>query len=92
MTRAPKFLTAVEAARKLSIRLDTLYCLLRIGRIASERRDGRWFVSAAAVEERMRLLGKSDNSSNPTGAIPNAPENVSHESFPAKEPSESNAG
>jgi len=50
-------------------RLDTLYCLLRIGRIAAERKDGRWFVSAAAVAERMKLLGKSDNSPNPTGAL-----------------------
>jgi len=88
MTPAPKFLTATEAARKLSIRLDTLYCLLRIGRIASERKNGRWFVSADAVEERMRLLGKSDNSSNPSRSFLQASE-TSHEKSLSQKPHES---
>jgi hypothetical protein len=43
-----------EAAIRLGIRLDSLYPLLRIGRLAARKKDGRWLVNAADVASRAR--------------------------------------
>lgn len=42
-----KELTAVEAARDAGIRLDVLYPMLRAGRLAARKVDGRWLIDAA---------------------------------------------
>ena len=38
-----------EAAMRLGIRLDSLYPLLRIGRLAARKKDGRWLINAADI-------------------------------------------
>lgn len=49
-----KELDVVAAARQLGCRLDTLYLLLRGGRIpGAEKREGRWVIPQSAVEARI---------------------------------------
>ncbi len=50
----PKELTTTEAARQLGLRLDYLTMLLRSGRLAGRKKDGRWLVSAEAVAARLQ--------------------------------------
>jgi hypothetical protein len=42
-----------DAATTLGIRLDHLYLLLWSKKIAAEKRDGRWIVSAEDIERRL---------------------------------------
>jgi excisionase family DNA binding protein len=57
MNNGHREITAIEAAKKLGIRLDYLYSLIWIGRLAA-RKDGRkWRVSASSVEARLKQLG-----------------------------------
>lgn len=50
-----KRLDAATAARQRGCRLDTLYQLLRAGRIpGAEKRDGRWLIPKSAIEARLR--------------------------------------
>jgi excisionase family DNA binding protein len=48
-----KELTTAEAAQRLGIRLDYLSMLLRSGKIAGRKHDGRWLVSAVAVSAKI---------------------------------------
>ena len=47
-------MTAIEAARKLGVGLDYLYALLWTGKLAGRKVGGRWRVSAASVEARLK--------------------------------------
>ena len=57
----PKEINTGEAARRLNLRLDYLLLLLRSGKIAARKQDGRWLVEARAVEERRRRLSAREN-------------------------------
>ena len=46
-------LSVIEAARLLSYDPGYTYKLVAAGRIAAEKRDGRWLVDRASVEERI---------------------------------------
>ncbi|MHB8501415.1 MAG: helix-turn-helix domain-containing protein [Candidatus Acidiferrales bacterium] len=46
--------TPREMAQRLGIRLDTAYGLIWAGRIAANKRDGRWLISSEAVEARAK--------------------------------------
>jgi excisionase family DNA binding protein len=48
--------TVAEAARQLGIGLQYAYSLVYSGRLPARRVDGRWHVSADAVEERRKRL------------------------------------
>lgn len=47
-------LGTAETARRLGLRLDYLYSLLRAGRIRASKRDGHWEIPVQAVEQRLR--------------------------------------
>ena len=47
-------MTPREAARALEIRLDTIYGLIWASKLRAKKSEGRWLVSAKAVEERLR--------------------------------------
>jgi excisionase family DNA binding protein len=51
-------LTAVEAARRLGVGLDYLYGLLWTGKLQGQRVNGRWQVSAEAVDARRARVGE----------------------------------
>jgi excisionase family DNA binding protein len=53
-------ITPREAARRLGIRLDATYALLWAGKLVAHQKEGRWRVSAAAVEERRKAKGGKD--------------------------------
>ena len=42
------------AAQLLGIRLDAVYGLIWAARLSAEKRDGRWLVDKAAVNERVK--------------------------------------
>ena len=42
-----------EAANRLGITLNAVYALLWAGKISADQRNGRWYISAAAVEKRL---------------------------------------
>jgi excisionase family DNA binding protein len=44
-------LTTTEAARKAGIRLDSFYQLVRAGRLAARKVDGRWLIEAASLAD-----------------------------------------
>ena len=54
ISRRPDDLSAVEAARRLDIDLNRLYILLRLGRLAGHKVNGKWRVSISALEQRLR--------------------------------------
>jgi hypothetical protein len=43
-----------DAAQKLDLRLDTVYALLWAGRLRGQKREGRWYVAADSVTERLK--------------------------------------
>jgi len=43
-----------EAAARLGVRLDSLYALIWAGKLTAHKLEGRWRISACAVEERLR--------------------------------------
>ncbi len=43
-----------EAAQRLGVTLSHVYHLLWSAKLPARRREGRWFVHAAAVEARLR--------------------------------------
>ena len=43
-----------EAAKRLGVRLDSVYSLIWAGKLEAHKLDGRWRVSADAVDERLR--------------------------------------
>jgi len=43
-----------DAARKLGIDLSYLYRLLWMGKLQGKKVDGKWQVSVAAIEQRLR--------------------------------------
>jgi excisionase family DNA binding protein len=49
-----KDLAPKEAAQRLSVRLDSVYSLIWAGKLEAHKLDGRWRVSADAVDERLR--------------------------------------
>ena len=53
MSEKLKELTTTEAARRLGIRLDYLTMLLRSGKLAGRKEDGRWLVSAESVAAKL---------------------------------------
>lgn len=53
-------MTPRDAARRLGMRLDYLYSLIWGGRLLAAKKNGRWFVSAAAVNARLRRRRKID--------------------------------
>ena len=52
--REGKTMTVREAARRLGIRLDALYSLVWVGRLAAEKQGNRWAIPVAAVEARLK--------------------------------------
>jgi excisionase family DNA binding protein len=56
MTRN-KALTPREAARRLGIRLDSVYSLVWAGKLAGQKRDGRWQITASSIETRLKQKG-----------------------------------
>jgi excisionase family DNA binding protein len=54
-----EILTAVEAARTLGVGLNYVYELLRAGRLAATRVDGKWQIPAQAVRQRLVELEKA---------------------------------
>lgn len=42
-----------QTANRLGITLNAVYALLWAGKISAERRNDRWYISAAAVEKRL---------------------------------------
>ncbi len=42
-----------EAANRLGITLNAVYAMLWAGKIEAEMRQNRWYISAAAVENRL---------------------------------------
>lgn len=52
--------TPRESAAILGIRLDSVYSLIWAGRLAAEKRDGRWLVDKAALDARVQFkaIGK----------------------------------
>jgi excisionase family DNA binding protein len=46
-------MSACEAARLLGIGLNYLYELVRVGKLAATRVDGKWQVQAQAVRQRL---------------------------------------
>jgi excisionase family DNA binding protein len=46
-------MTACEAARTLGIGLNYLYEMLRVGKLAATRVDGKWQIQADAVRQRI---------------------------------------
>lgn len=53
-TKKPEEVSATEAARQLGLGLNYLYVLLRTGKLAARRVDGRWLVSVDAVADRLK--------------------------------------
>ena len=51
-------LTPRQASQRLGLRLDSLYALIWAGKLAARKRDGRWLVSASAVEARLNRREK----------------------------------
>jgi excisionase family DNA binding protein len=47
-------ITPREAAHRLGICLDSVYSLVWAGKLPAKRVDGRWQISAQAVDERLR--------------------------------------
>jgi excisionase family DNA binding protein len=43
-----------EAARRLGVRLDSLYALIWAGKLAAHKLDGRWHIPASAIEQRLQ--------------------------------------
>ena len=50
-------LTAIEAARALSVDLNYLYMQLRLGRISGHKVADEWRIPESAVQERLRRQG-----------------------------------
>jgi hypothetical protein len=48
------YISPREAARMLGSRLDAVYSLIWVGRLQAEKQDGRWMVSRAAVDARVK--------------------------------------
>lgn len=57
-----QYFTPREAATALGVRLDATYALIWTGRLAAEKKDGRWLVPRRAVEERIRQRGQKQGS------------------------------
>ena len=49
-----KEITARKAARRLGLRLDSLYALLWAGKLPGRKKEGRWVIPTAAVEARLQ--------------------------------------
>ena len=58
-------MTPRDAARRLGIRLDTVYALVWTGRLAAHKSDCRWRIAASAVE------GCLDNARGGRVGVPN---------------------
>jgi excisionase family DNA binding protein len=43
-----------EVARKLGIRLDTVYTAIWAGKLPATKQEGRWSIPASAVDERLK--------------------------------------
>jgi excisionase family DNA binding protein len=52
-------MSACEAARTLGVSLNYLYLMLRVGRLAATRVDGKWQIQAQAVRQRLVELEKA---------------------------------
>lgn len=65
-----RVLDVVAAARRLDVRLDTLYILLRGGRIpGAEKREGRWVIPVSAIEDRLQARRTQMRSATPTARL-----------------------
>lgn len=49
-----KEITPREAATRLRIRLDSVYALVWAGKLEAHKLDGRWRISAGAVDMRLK--------------------------------------
>jgi excisionase family DNA binding protein len=49
-----KELTAAQASRRLGTTIDAVYRLLYAGKLQARKSDRRWFVSAQAVDARLK--------------------------------------
>jgi excisionase family DNA binding protein len=56
---ATEIMSASEAARILGIGLNYLYTLMRVGKLAATRVDGKWQIKAEAVRQRLVELEKT---------------------------------
>jgi excisionase family DNA binding protein len=53
-----KKMSAIEAARRLGVGLDYLYSLVWAGKLEGRKINGRWLISAEAVEARLKARGE----------------------------------
>jgi len=53
-------LTTREAAQCLHVGIDWLYRMMWTGGLPATKRQGRWFISKEAVEDRRRALEEKD--------------------------------
>lgn len=59
VTNTQTTVSAREAAQLLGIRLDAVYGLIWAARLTALKRDGRWLVDRAAVDERVKARAKT---------------------------------
>lgn len=57
MSKAPRDLSPREVAKRLHIRLDSVYSLIWAGKLRAHKSDGRWRIPSDAVEVRLRQRG-----------------------------------
>ncbi len=54
-TKTARELSAIETARRLDVMLDTVYRLIYSNRLPARKGgDGKWLISAEAVEARLK--------------------------------------
>ncbi len=57
-TKTASELSAIEAARRLDVMLDTVYRLIYSNRLPARKdAEGKWLISAEAVEARLKARG-----------------------------------
>ncbi len=56
--KQPKEISAIEAARQLGVGLDYVYTLVWAGKLEGRKVNGRWLISAEAVESRRKGRGE----------------------------------
>ena len=55
-------LSVIQASRTLGITLDAIYRLIYAGKLAARKSEGKWLISATAVESRLRAREERNGS------------------------------
>ena len=53
-------LSVSEAARRLNVGLGWIYDLVQAGQLKAEKKDGKWWISAEAVEDRLKQRAEAE--------------------------------